>query len=197
LDGIIGRAKGAVLVGLYVLYVITIWIVKRQPPSLGEAGGVAEEGSIRTGKVTSGFFMILIGVAAMAAGSTLLVTAVQKMAHVKSSQTKLGLTLVGFATAFELIVLAVSAARHQASEAVVAAIVGSYAYNMTMTLGAAALVGPLVLRDASLLHWPLAAMLFAFALVLLLATPLKRLSRRSGAVLLAAYPVFIWLALRG
>jgi cation:H+ antiporter len=152
---------------------------------------------MRTGKVTSGFFMILIGVAAMAAGSTLLVTAVQKMAHVKSSQTKLGLTLVGFATAFELIVLAVSAARHQASDAVVAAIVGSYAYNMTMTLGAAALVGPLVLRDASLLHWPLAAMLFAFALVLLLATPLKRLSRRSGAVLLAAYPVFIWLALRG
>jgi cation:H+ antiporter len=48
--------------------------------------------------------------------------------------------VVGFATAFELVVLAWSAARRGATEAVVAAVVGSYAYNATMTLGASALV---------------------------------------------------------
>lgn len=134
---------------------------------------------------------MLAGVAAMAGGATLLVEAVQRITHVESTQTVLDLTLVGFATAFELVVLAWSAARRGAFEAVVAGVVGSFAYNVTMTLGAGALARPLVIVDAANLHAPWLAMLAALCLVVLLAAPRAQLGRAAGIVLLAAYPLFI------
>ena len=127
----------------------------------------------------------------MAAGASLLVEAVQRITHVESAQTALGLTLVGFATAFELVVLAWSAARRGASEAVVAGVVGSFAYNVTMTLGAGALARPLTIVDAQSLHLPWLAMLAALTLVILLAAPKGQLGRMTGVVLLLAYPLFL------
>jgi len=79
-------------------------------------------------------------------GALILVEAVQRITHVKATQTVLGLTLVGFATGFELLVLAWSAARHGASEAAIAGVVGPFAYNVTVATGAAALVRPLALH---------------------------------------------------
>ena len=127
----------------------------------------------------------------MAAGASLLVEAMQRITHVESTQTSLGLTLVGFATAFELVVLAWSAARRGASEAVVAGVVGSFAYNVTMTLGAGAIARPLAIVDAASLHFPWLAMLAALFLVVLLAAPKANLGRVSGIVLLGAYPLFL------
>ncbi len=65
--------------------------------------------------------------------------AVRHIAGGEADQARLGLTIVGFATALELVVLAVSAARRGMTDAVVASVVGSFAYNATMTLGAGAL----------------------------------------------------------
>ncbi len=195
LDGLVTRIEGACLVALYATYVAIIWILERHPPSLGEIGGL-EEAEQGGGRVGRSLLLALIGIAAMAVGSTLLVAAAERFAHTEASQTRLGLTVVGFATGFELVVLAISVARRGATQAAIAAVVGSYAYNVTMTLGAAALAHPLELRDASLLHWPMAAMLIALGLVLLLAAPRGRLTRPAGLLLLAAYPLFLWLALR-
>jgi cation:H+ antiporter len=74
---------------------------------------------------------------------------------------------------------------------VVAAVVGSFAYNATMSLGAAALVRPLSIDDADLLHGPLVMMLAALVVVVVLAVPRARLDRAAALVLLAAYPVFV------
>ena len=138
---------------------------------------------------------VLAGVVAMAGGATLLVKAVQRISGVKATQTRLGLTLVGFATGFELVVLAWSAARRGISEVVVAGVVGSFAYNATMTLGAGALAHPLVLTDAEILHVPWVLMLGSLVLVTLLAARRGRLGRGEGVLLLAAYPVFVVVAL--
>ncbi len=194
LDGLVTRSEGAYLVALYVLYVALIWMLERRPPSLSETGELEEE---RTGvRVGRSLSLVLAGVAAMAVGSTMLVAAAERFAHGEANQTRLGLTIVGFATGFELVVLAISAARRGATEAAIAGVVGSYAYNVTMTLGAAALARPLQLHDAELLHWPMAAMLAALALVLLLAAPRGKLTRPAGVLLLCGYPFFVWLALR-
>jgi cation:H+ antiporter len=141
--------------------------------------------------------LVLAGVVAMAVGAWLLVEAVMRIAGVEETQTKLGLTLVGFATAFELVVLAWSTSRRGASEAAAAGVVGSFAYNMTMTLGTGALVHPLAIGDASLLRAPLLVMLGALALPILLALPSGYLSRRSGVILLVAYVGFGALVLLG
>ena len=132
---------------------------------------------------------MVAGVAAMATGAVLVVDGVRRLSHAESTQTRLGLVLVGFATAFELVVLAWSAARRGMSEAVVAGVVGSFAYNVTMSLGAGAVARPLRITGAGELHGPWIAMIVALVGVLALSLPRRRLDRRAGLVLLGAYPV--------
>lgn len=202
-DGSVNRLEGVVLVGLYILYVAVIWVVERRPPALGEAEEV-EEAQEKLGTATTieklspigrELMLVLAGVAAMAMGAALLVEAVRQISSVEETQTKLGLTLVGFATAFELVVLAWSAARRGVSEAVVAGVVGSFAYNVTMTLGVAAIARPLTILDANLLHLPLLMMLASLVLVIALAAPKGSLGKVAGGFLLGAYPLAVLVML--
>jgi cation:H+ antiporter len=198
-DGQVGRREGALLVLLYVAYVATIWRAERRPPALGESGeldAAAAPGDVAPeGRVGRELVAVLCGLAAMVVGATLLVDGVRDLVADEGDQVRISLTLVGFATGFELVVLAWSAARRGITEAVVAAVVGSYAYNATMTFGVAAIVRPLRIADADALHVPLVEMLAALAAVVVLAWPRQRLSGRDGLVLLAAYPIFLALAL--
>jgi cation:H+ antiporter len=211
-DGHLGRGEGALLVGLYAAYVVLIWVAERHPPALGElselddhddepqaaagSAGAAVPTRARS-RVGRDLLLVLTGLAAMAGGATVLVEAVRRISGIEETQSKLGLTVVGFATAFELVVLAVSAARRGMTETVLASVVGSFAYNVTMTLGAGALARPLQVLAADQLHLPLLAMLGALVAVLALALPTGRLTRPAGALLLAAYPAFIALVLAG
>ena len=208
-DGHLGRPEGALLVGLYAAYVALIWVAERHPPALGEVSELDDhdhepQPAASTGaavptrarsRVGRDLLLVVAGLAAMAGGATVLVEAVRRLSGIEETQTKLGLTVVGFATAFELVVLAVSAARRGMPETVLASVVGSFAYNVTMTLGAGALARPLTVLAANQLHLPLLAMLGALLAVLALALPTGRLTRPAGALLLAAYPAFIALVL--
>ncbi len=193
-DGRVDRVEGLALVAAYVAYVALIWQRERRPPALGETAGLAEakaESARGQGRVGVELLAVVGGVAALAVGAVLVVEAVRRLTDVESSQTVLGLTIVGFATAFELVVLAWSSARHGVSEAVVAAVVGSFAYNSTMTLGAGALARPLRLEDGDLLHLPWALMLASLALVVALGWRPRQLDRPRGITLLAAYPLVV------
>jgi cation:H+ antiporter len=192
-DGNVSRPEGAVLVALYVAYVSLIWMVERHRPALGKVGELAEaqEHHLGSNRVGRDLVFVLLGVAAMAGGASLLVEAVRRISHIESTQTKLGLTVVGFATGFELVVLAWSAARRGASEVVVAGVVGSFAYNITMTLGTAALARPLVLKDVHQLHVPLLAMLASSVLVIAFAGPRRVLTRFHAVALFLAYGAFV------
>jgi len=198
-DGRVERLEGLVLVTAYVAYVAAIWHAERQPPALGETGELDEAlGQVPGGRrVGRELGMVVAGLAAMVIGATLLVDGVRNLVDAEADQTRLSLTIVGFATGFELVVLAWSSARRGISEAVVAGVVGSYAYNATMTLGAAALIKPLRIIDTAPLRLPMLAMLAALAAVLTLAARGNALHRRHGLMLLAAYPVFVIVALLG
>jgi cation:H+ antiporter len=196
-SGSVGRLGGLLLVVLYVLYVAVIWRVEGAPPVLGEAAEI-EEARERTAsspgsgrRVGKDLGFILAGVAAMSLGATMLVEGIRHLASADSSQTRISLTLVGFATAFELVVLAVSASRRGATDIVVAAVVGSFAYNATMTLGASALARPLQITGADQLHVPLVFMLGVLAIAIGLGSIRGRIGRPGGLLLLACYPVFI------
>jgi cation:H+ antiporter len=197
-NGDVGRPVGALLVALYVAYVAVIWLRERRPPALGEVAEIAEaDDDAPPRRVGRELVMVLVGVAALAIGSIVLVEAIRSISGVESTQTNLSLTLVGFATTLELVVLAWSAARRGVTEAVIAAVVGSFAYNATMSLGAAALVRPLTITDAALLHGPVVIMLVALAAVVVLAVPLGRLGWLAAVVLLAGYPAYVaYVALR-
>ena len=191
-DGTVNRLGGVVLVGAYIAFVAVIWLLERRPPSLGETGELDEAAeSAGQGRVGIELILVLAGVAAMAIGAIALVEGIRRISDVESTQTVLGLTVVGFATAFELVALAWSSARRGISTAVVAAVLGSFTYNVTMTLGAGALARPLVITDAAALHVPWLAMLASLALVLALAFPRRQLRRVAGVALLGAYPLFV------
>jgi cation:H+ antiporter len=199
-DGAVGRRAGAGLVALYVAYVAVIWWRERRPPALGEVGELDEArdaaGEAGTGgpgrrRVGRELALSVAGVAALAAGSVAIVEAVVRVTDLEETQTRLGLTVVGFATAFELVVLAWSTARRGMPETVVAAVVGSFAYNVTMTLGAAAVARPLRLADADLLRGPWLVMVASLALVVAVSLRHRGLDRRRGLVLLALSPVFV------
>ena len=191
-DGAVGRVEGSVLVLAYVLYVGSIWVRERRPPSLGETGELDEAAASGSGtQVGRELLLVLSGTAAIVVGATLLVEAVRRFTDIEADQTRLSLTVVGFATAFELVVLAWSAARRGISDAVVAAVVGSYAYNATMTLGAAAVARPLRVTDSSLLHLPMVGMLLALVAVLALSLRGARLARGDAGILLAGYVAFV------
>ena len=199
-DGLVDRWEGTFLVALYVLYVAVIWIVERHPPALGETGELEEaraelaDGKAQ-GRIGRELLLVLLGLLSMIVGAALLVEAVRQITSVEATQTKLALTLIGFATAFELVVLAWSASRRGISETVVAGVVGSFAYNITMTLGAAALVRPLKIVDATQLHLPLLLMLGSLGLLVGLALPNGVLNKRAGGILIAAYPLVVLVML--
>lgn len=202
-DGAVTRLEGALLVTLYLAYVATIWVIERRPPSLGETSEleeaieeVAEEPGAGRGRIGRELLLVLAGVVAMAIGAVAIVEGVRGLTSVESSQTTLALTIVGFATAFELVVLAFTSARHGVTEAVVAGVIGSFAYNVTMTLGAGALARPLHITDAAQLHGPWFLMLGSLALVIALGWRRGALSRRAGVLLLAAYPAAVVLLVR-
>jgi cation:H+ antiporter len=194
-DGSVSRLEGLLLVFGYVAFIAVIWIVERKPPVLGETSELeeahrAERVSTRR-RVGRELGLVVAGVAAMAIGASGLVEAIRRISNVEATQTRLGLTVVGFATAFELVVLAWSSARRGITAAVVAGVVGSFTYNVTITLGAGALAKPLRVVDAHQLHLPW--LLASLAIVLALAWPAGRLTRPAGFACLALYPVFVLL----
>jgi cation:H+ antiporter len=195
-DGHVSRLEGLALVGVYVAFVATIWIIERHPPALGETDELDHAVADGTaGRVGRELALVVAGVVAMAVGASALVEGIRRISDLESTQTRLGLVVVGFATAFELVVLAWSAARRGITPAVVAGVVGSYTYNVTMTLGAGALARPLRVVDAAPLHGPWLAMLAALVVVVALAWPAQRLDHRAGLACLALYPVFVTLVI--
>jgi len=193
-DGAITRPEGAVLVAAYVVFVASIWILERQPPALGET---AELNEVRVGpsRIGRDLILVIIGLAALTGGSIVLVEGVRRLSGIEETQTRLGLTVVGFATAFELVVLAWSASRRGITDAVVAGVVGSYAYNLTMSLGAGALIAPLDIDDAANIRAPFIAMVVLMVAVLALASRHQTLSKAHVPILLVGYAAFIATAL--
>jgi cation:H+ antiporter len=193
-DGTVSRPEGVLLVLGYVAFVAVIWILERKPPSLGETGELDEvpSGTVRVGRE---FALVVVGLASLTVGSMALVEGVRRLSGIESTQTRLGLVVVGFATAFELVVLAWSSARRGITDAVVAAVVGSYAYNLTMSLGAGAVVAPIAIGRPEAIRLPFVAMAVLLVLVLGFAFRRGALARRDAVVLLLGYPVFVVVAL--
>jgi cation:H+ antiporter len=191
-DGTINRFRGALLILCYVAFVGIIWTLERRPPALGELEEFSQPDGGQS-KSRHALIWVLVGVAGMVIGATVLVEAVRRIAHIEAAETQFGLTIVGFATGFELVVLTWRAAKRGAPDAAVAAVIGSFSYNVTMTLGTAAVARPLLLNKISPIHVPLVAMLVSLGVVVILATRRGRLSRIDGIFLLCLYPAFVAL----
>lgn len=195
-DGQVSRPEGGLLLAAYALLVGGVWWRERRPPVIGELGETlaaeaAEEAQgdeRRPALLPLG--LAIAGIGIMLAGGWLAVEgATGLVAELGVRDSTIGLTLLALATTAELFALAWSAARRDISELAVAAVVGSAAYNATVSLGAAALAVPLA--TTGILPAAVGA-----ALIPLLAIGLGwrgRLTRAAGLLMMVVYAAYVAL----
>ena len=190
-DGTVGRAEGAVLVLAYAGFVALVWLRERRPPAIGEVPETLEhnvsEGAGR------GLLLVLVGIAVMAAGGRLAVAGAERIAETLDvADSAVGLTFVALATTAELLALVWAAARRQLEELAVAGVLGSVAYNATVTLGGAALARPLTTGGVG----GAAVAAAAIPLALMLASVRSgQLTRAAGVMLVGGYGAYLIVAI--
>lgn len=141
-----------------------------------------------TWKVVS---VIIFGMALMAAGGELLVGGAGSiMQWLNLSETVVGLTFVSIATSAEMIVLSIVPVFKGHPEITTGGIIGSYAYNVILTFGVAAIVRPLAVPTA-LLAVDLPIMVGFYALLLIFAFK-GNFTRANGIMLLLPYLAYLF-----
>ena len=185
--GGIARWQGGILLAAYLAGVALLWWRERQPPAIGEAPEASEEG-VESRPALLGLALTVGGVALMAAGGWFAVGGAERVVRaLRLTDSAIGLTLLALATTAELFALAWAAMRRGISEIAVAGVIGSVAYNATVTLGVAALIRPLTVNG--ILVPAITAAILPGAL--LLVTPGGRLNRQTGAVLVLGYGAWV------
>jgi cation:H+ antiporter len=130
------------------------------------------------------------GLAAMVVGGPALVEGALRLTQVIGlSQGVVGATIVSLGTGAEMIALGVSAARKKRSDILVGGILGSFAYNLLVTLGLAAAIHPLpVASHVTFLALPV---MIAVHLALLVLIWYGKITRVMGGLLVVAYLVYL------
>lgn len=130
------------------------------------------------------------GLAAMAVGGPAIVEGALRLAQIIGlSQGTVGATIVSLGTGAEMIALGVSAARKKRSAILVGGILGSFAYNLLVTLGLAATIHAIPV-DPHVTFIALPVMIVVH-LVLLALIWYGKIPRVMGALLVGAYVSYL------
>ena len=130
------------------------------------------------------------GLGAMAAGGPAIVEGALRLAQIVGlSQGAVGATIVSLGTGAEMIALGVSAARKQRSDILVGGILGSFAYNLLVTLGLAAAIHSIPV-DPHVTFIALPVMVIVH-LILLTLIWYGKIPRVMGALLVGVYIAYL------
>ena len=143
--GVVTQLEGVLLLVVFVGYTIFLFrtdreAVKRMAESEGDNDG-DQERHTRPRLHWKPVLLTFGGLAAMAVGGPAIVEGALRLAQIIGlSQGAVGATIVSLGTGAEMIALGVSAARKKRSDILVGGILGSFAYNLLVTLGLAATI---------------------------------------------------------
>jgi cation:H+ antiporter len=143
--GVVTQLEGVLLLVVFVGYTIFLFrtdreAVKRMAESEGDDDGDQKRHS-RPRLHWKPVLLTFAGLAAMAVGGPAIVEGALRLAQIIGlSQGAVGATIVSLGTGAEMIALGVSAARKKRSDILVGGILGSFAYNLLVTLGLAATI---------------------------------------------------------
>ncbi len=204
--GTISRLDGVICISIFAIYTLVLIRVDRAALDRGEALErlLAGEVSTATGPVRRSRTpterrtyalrkgrVALIGLAAMVVGGPAIVEGALRLALVSGQpRSAIGLTIVSLGTGAEMLALAVAAARRpqqatQLADLLVGGIIGSFAYNLLVTLGLAAIIHPLPV-DTRITQVAL-PVLIATHLALLIVVWRGRVPRWMGGILIIGY----------
>jgi K+-dependent Na+/Ca+ exchanger-like protein len=189
--GPITRPEGGALVGLFVVYVVSIvlaiWRGLLRTPLADDDDDEAEErAEMARRPVLAQVGVIVLGLGLVSLGAWLVVEPAVYFARALGlSETIIGLTVVAIGTTLPDKAISLVGGLKNQSGLVVANAVGSNIFLLTLTLGLAALAAP-VTADAQTLRFDVPVMLGS-ALLLCLLLLRQRLHWRAGLLLLALY----------
>jgi len=153
-------------------------------------GGAVQDAALPVWKITG---LICVGLVGLPYGANLLVNNATEIARsYQISETTIGLTLVALGTSLpELATTLASAIRRQADVAL-GNVIGSNVFNLLAIMGVTAFVGPIPVSP-QLLSADLWVMLAASLILAPFVVYRLRINRLMGALLTAAYLVYVWL----
>ncbi len=148
--GIVTQLEGIFLLVMFAGYTIFLFRTDRQAVThMAEPEGDNDDDDKEhdqkfQGRPRLGWKPVVLtigGLAAMAAGGPAIVEGALRLAQtIGLTQGAVGATIVSLGTGAEMIALGVSAARKKRSDLLVGGILGSFAYNLLVTLGLAATI---------------------------------------------------------
>ncbi len=194
--GVITQLEGVFLLMVFVGYTIFLFrtdreAVKRMAESEGDDDDDdVQESHVRPRLHWKPVLLTIGGLAAMAAGGPAIVEGALRLAGIIGlSQGVVGATIVSLGTGAEMIALGVSAARKKRSDILVGGILGSFAYNLLVTLGLAATIHAIPV-DPHVTFIALPVMVVVH-LVLLALVWYGKISRVMGGLLVGTYIAYL------
>ncbi len=192
--GSVSQAEGILLLALFVGY--TFFLVRTDREAIRRlAASENEDDDEREtpGHPREAWKPLLLtcgGLAAMAVGGPSIVEGALRLAEIsRIDQGAVGATIVSLGTGAEMLALGVSAARKKRSDVMVGGILGSFAYNLLVTLGLAAAIHPLPVEPRlAFLALPI---MIAAHLALLALIWYGKIPRLADSLLIAAYLAYL------
>jgi cation:H+ antiporter len=194
--GVVTRLEGVLLLLVFVGYTVFLFRTDREAMkrlAASEADEDDDDGQEQPSHPHLHWKPVLLtfgGLAAMAAGGPAIVEGALRLAHlIGLSQGTVGATIVSLGTGAEMIALGVSAAHKKRSDILVGGILGSFAYNLLVTLGLAATIRSLPV-DPHVTFIALPIMIVVHLMLLALVW-YGKITRRMGSLLIGAYIVYL------
>lgn len=194
--GTVTQAEGILLLAIFVGYTFVLVRIDREAVkhrALAEADDDDDDVPTRDERPGLPWKPLLLtfgGLAAMAVGGPAIVEGALRLTQaIGLSQGVVGATIVSLGTGAEMIALGVSAAHKKRSDLLVGGILGSFAYNLLVTLGLAATIHPLP-TDLHLTDLALPIMI-AVHLALLALIWYGKIPRVMGGLLVTVYLLYL------
>jgi cation:H+ antiporter len=196
LSGTISRLEGVLLLVFFAAYAGYLGLAARRE-SASVLALLREQGHPRVERreILQDAGIATAGLVVLALGAHLLVGSAIDIARVIGvSEVVIGLTLVAFGTSLPELAASISAARRGDAQIVIGNIVGSNIFNLSLILGAAALIRPLPVTPSTV--WVDAPIVLGLSVAMLpVVYSGRRIDRWEGGVLLATYVGFlVWAA---
>ncbi len=192
-DNTLNRWEGIVLVSLFIGYIILLYRQHKQ----GKLQGDIEEELLQrepssTVKLSMFFIISLSGIILSSKLIVVSATSIAYAFHIPESI--IALTIVAFGTSIPEVATCVIAARKRHGAIAVGNIIGADIMNICWVAGASAIANPLVLGlKETWFMFP--AMFVVVGTMLLMLRINYSLNRVKGAILLAIYAIYLYLAL--
>lgn len=191
LGGSIARWEGLLMLVAFGAFMSFLLKSSKTEPRDVQAEFAEEVHATRSTLATTGF--IVGGLAMLMGGGYLCVDAAVGLARgLGLSELVIGLTIVAVGTSLPELAASVAAAWRGHTDIAIGNVIGSNIYNVLCVLGITAMIQPLPTTGATLMWLDLPVMI-GFALVLVpMMMIARRISRLSGALLLAGYAAYLW-----